>query len=280
MVPRSPSRFSTRSSNSRHRTGSQIPPASRENGRVHFRLGNEQPEISRFLAGRDVLMDLSSAARTLPSLDTMTHPSLDTDTDTCSEEPLIASAGQKRRWGLLVPGLVGGSLVALYALATPFVAPALRRVCLPFVPATPRQVENVLRMVQGRSGLLVDVGSGDGRIVTAAAKQGFRAVGYELNPWLVWFSRYHAWREGVQDLTTFHLSDLWKVNFSQYSNVVIFGVPQMMPLLAEKLEQELAEDARVVACRFPFPSWKPDQVAGEGIDTVWAYDARSFRRGR
>uniref|UniRef100_A0A3B5LDL9 FATP synthase c subunit lysine N-methyltransferase n=1 Tax=Xiphophorus couchianus TaxID=32473 RepID=A0A3B5LDL9_9TELE len=79
------------------------------------------------------------------------------------------SEGRRRRsrLGLVVTGVVGGSLVALYAVAAPFVAPALRRVCLPFVPATTAQVENVLRVLRTRTGTLVDIGSGDGRIVSA-----------------------------------------------------------------------------------------------------------------
>ncbi|XP_076972959.1 ATP synthase subunit C lysine N-methyltransferase isoform X2 [Tamandua tetradactyla] len=188
-----------------------------------------------------------------------------------------ANSLKKRNWGFLFTGIVGGSLVALYAVATPFITPALRKICLPFVPATPKQIENVLTMLRCRKGSLVDIGSGDGRIVIAAAKEGFTSVGYELNPWLVWYSRYRAWREGVHDSAKFYISDLWKVTFSQYTNVVIFGVPQTMPLLQRKLELELGEDARVIACRFPFPGWTPDLVTGEGIDTVWAYDAASFR---
>ncbi|KAM9024606.1 ATP synthase subunit C lysine N-methyltransferase isoform 3-T6 [Ara ararauna] len=132
-----------------------------------------------------------------------------------------------RSWGLLVTAGVGGTLVALYAVVLPFVTPALRRVCLPFVPATSTQIQNVLRMLENRSGSLVDIGSGDGRIVIAAAKMGFKAVGYELNPWLVWYSRYRAWRDGVHHNTRFFISDLWKVSFSHYTNVVVFGVPQM-----------------------------------------------------
>ncbi|KAG7241335.1 hypothetical protein CRUP_038268, partial [Coryphaenoides rupestris] len=88
------------------------------------------------------------------------------------------------RVGLVATGVLCGSLVALYAAAAPFVLPALRRVCLPFVPATPAQV-------------------------IAAAKRGFQASGFELNPWLVWYSRYKAWREGVHHSTSFHISDLW-----------------------------------------------------------------------
>ncbi|XP_053570487.1 ATP synthase subunit C lysine N-methyltransferase [Bombina bombina] len=185
---------------------------------------------------------------------------------------------KKKRWGLVVTGVVGGSLVALYAIATPFVVPALRKVCLPFVPATTTQVENVLKMLQSRTGRVVDIGSGDGRIVIAAAKKGFQAVGYELNPWLVWYSRYRAWREGVHHNAKFYISDLWKVSFSQYSNVVIFGVPQMMPQLEEKLQMELQDTARVIACRFPFPHWVPDHICGEGVDTVWTYNFKTLKK--
>ncbi|XP_041040340.1 ATP synthase subunit C lysine N-methyltransferase isoform X2 [Carcharodon carcharias] len=160
--------------------------------------------------------------------------------------------GPRRRWGLVLLGAAGGAAFALYVAAAPFVAPALRRVCLPFVPASTVQV-------------------------IAAAKQGFRAVGYELNPWLVWYSRYRAWREGVHHNTRFYISDLWKVSFSEYSNVVIFGVPQMMQSLEEKLQSELKGNARVVACRFPFPSWIAVHESGKGIDTAWLYDAKSFK---
>ncbi|XP_072219690.1 ATP synthase subunit C lysine N-methyltransferase [Leuresthes tenuis] len=189
----------------------------------------------------------------------------------------VKEKGNRSRLGLVVTGVVGGSLVALYAVATPFVAPALRKVCLPFVPATTVQVENVLKVLQARSGTLVDIGSGDGRIVIAAAKHGFQASGFELNPWLVWYSRFKAWREGVHRSTSFHISDLWKVSFAQYSNVVIFGVPQMMDQLEHKLASELPITAKVVACRFPFPTWVPEHTEGEGIDTVWVYDSKTFQ---
>ncbi|XP_056277585.1 ATP synthase subunit C lysine N-methyltransferase-like [Pseudoliparis swirei] len=204
------------------------------------------------------------------------------------EGPLLASAeGQlksdvkvkksRSRVGVIVTGLLGGSLVVLYAVAAPFIAPALRKYCLPFVPATTAQVKNVLGVLRARSGTLADIGSGDGRIVIAAAKHGFQASGFELNPWLVWYSRYMALREGVHRSTSFHISDLWKVSFAQYSNVVIFGVPQMMDQLELKLASELPCTAKVVACRFPFPTWVPEHSAGEGIDTVWVYDAKTFK---
>ena len=79
-------------------------------------------------------------------------------------------SGSRSRLGLAVTGALGGSLVALYAAAAPFLAPALRKICLPFVPATTAQVENVLRVLRDRSGTLVDIGSGDGRIVSVLSE--------------------------------------------------------------------------------------------------------------
>lgn len=50
-----------------------------------------------------------------------------------------------------------------------------------------------------------------------------------------------------------------------------------MDQLELKLASELPSTAKVVACRFPFPTWVPEHTAGEGIDTVWVYDAKTFK---
>ena len=63
-------------------------------------------------------------------------------------------------------GVSGAVFVGVYSLTIPFVAPAFRRVCLPYVPATTSQVHNVIRALKGRNGNLLDIGSGDGRIVS------------------------------------------------------------------------------------------------------------------
>ncbi|KAG8328592.1 hypothetical protein J6590_106597, partial [Homalodisca vitripennis] len=57
-----------------------------------------------------------------------------------------------------------GAAIALTVVCAPFVSPALRRVCLPYVPATSTQIDNVLHALKGRKGNLLDLGSGDGRI--------------------------------------------------------------------------------------------------------------------
>ncbi|XP_071965012.1 ATP synthase subunit C lysine N-methyltransferase-like [Antedon mediterranea] len=184
----------------------------------------------------------------------------------------VLSSSKKAKFGIFIAGACGVVVGGLYAVATPFVLPAFRRVCLPFVPATSRQVDNVFKVLNGRTGTLVDLGSGDGRIVIDAAKRGYNATGYELNPWLVWYSKITAVRERVKGNTNFYRNDLWKTDLSQYDNVVIFGVSSMMEQLESKLSNELLPGSKVVACRFPFTGWTPSQTIDEGIDSVWLYD--------
>ncbi|XP_064643673.1 ATP synthase subunit C lysine N-methyltransferase-like [Lineus longissimus] len=191
-----------------------------------------------------------------------------------SDNGFSTNTGNRRmtRTGWTILGVSGALFGTIYAVTTPFVLPALRKICLPYVPATTKQVENVMKMLKGRSGTFIDLGSGDGRIVIEAAKMGFRATGVELNPWLVWYSRISAWREGVNKQTKFVRRDLWKIDPSKYDNVVIFGVEQMMEPLEEKLKKELCADGHIVACRFPFKSWHPTNEINAGIDTVWLYE--------
>ncbi|XP_028669798.1 adenine nucleotide translocase lysine N-methyltransferase [Erpetoichthys calabaricus] len=183
-------------------------------------------------------------------------------------------------WGLLQ--IAAGTGFAAYVMWAGFLMPGFRRVPLklqvPYLPASLAQVDNVMGLLQGRSGKLVDLGSGDGRIVLEACRQGFRpAVGYELNPWLLRLAAFYAWRAGYSGNVMYRREDLWKVSLADCSNVTVFLAPSVLPLLQEKLLSELPEDALVVAGRFPFPEWTPIGTRGEGIDKTWAYDIRVLR---
>ncbi|XP_015914326.1 ATP synthase subunit C lysine N-methyltransferase [Parasteatoda tepidariorum] len=176
--------------------------------------------------------------------------------------------------GLIAVGTFGTVAVGLIAGCFPFVLPAFRRICLPYVPATDTQVSNVIRLLKKRKGKVIDLGSGDGRIVLSAAKLGFESVGVELNPWLVLYSKWKALSLGLRKKSSFKRQDIWKTDLRNFENVVIFGVEQMMSQLEEKLVTELSENACVIACRFPLPNWKESLSVGKGIDTVWIYEKR------
>lgn len=76
-----------------------------------------------------------------------------------------------RRLGLAVGCTIGGIGAGIMILALPFVSPGFRKFALPYVPATPVQLESVLRHMRGRTGRVVDLGSGDGRVVSEQTGQ-------------------------------------------------------------------------------------------------------------
>ncbi|KAK6617453.1 hypothetical protein RUM43_014462 [Polyplax serrata] len=172
---------------------------------------------------------------------------------------------------LIFGGITSGLAIGLTVVSTPFIFPYFRRVCLPYVPATTQQVENILYALKGRSGNVIDLGSGDGRIVLATAQNGFQSTGVELNPWLVAYSKLAAFKSGFHKNTRFLKTDLWKFNLEPYNNVVIFGVDSMMTELELKFLKELKPNTVIVACRFPLKKLKPVKTIGKGIDTVWIY---------
>ena len=96
---------------------------------------------------------------------------------------------------------------------------------------------------------LVDIGSGDGRIVLQSARAGYKAHGVELNRWLVYYSRLNAWRTGLRGQATFARQDLWNSGISKFNNVVICGVGQIMGQLESKLGKELVKGSVVVGER-------------------------------
>ncbi|XP_076241922.1 ATP synthase subunit C lysine N-methyltransferase [Calliopsis andreniformis] len=186
-----------------------------------------------------------------------------------SSKPSIVQ--QRKRLCFYLLGTTGGLATAISIICIPFVSPAFRRICLPYVPATTEQVDNIFKALTGRSGSLIDLGSGDGRIVFEAAKTGFKAYGIELNPWLVWYSKLKALSTGLSSQTTFIKQNLWKHNLSKYDNIVLFGVDQMMPDIEKKILTELQKECFVVTCRFPLPNMRAINKVGEGLDTVWIY---------
>ncbi|OHB18682.1 MAG: hypothetical protein A2666_03065 [Parcubacteria group bacterium RIFCSPHIGHO2_01_FULL_47_10b] len=111
---------------------------------------------------------------------------------------------------------------------------------------------------------VADIGSGDGRFVIGAARLGAQAVGYEINPFLVWISRLKIRFLRLQDLAQIRWANIWHVNFSGYTVVLLFGFPYMMKRLEKKLRYELPKGARVVSFAFTFPTWVPE-TAEKGV---------------
>lgn len=130
----------------------------------------------------------------------------------------------------------------------------------PFVTTPPEIVERMLALAETRrDDVVMDLGSGDGRIVIAAAtKYGARGIGVELDPALVATARENAQIAGVEQQTTFVNGDVLKADLSRATVITAYLLPWLMDALQPKFLAELAPGTRIVSHAFPMSGWEPD----------------------
>jgi precorrin-6B methylase 2 len=116
---------------------------------------------------------------------------------------------------------------------------------------------------------VIDLGSGDGRTVIAAAKRGARAHGIEYNPDMVALSIRNAAEAGVSDKATFAKADLFESDFSKATVITMFLLPDINLRLRPTL-LNLKPGTRVVSNSFTMEDWQADETANmEGKCTTW-----------
>jgi hypothetical protein len=108
------------------------------------------------------------------------------------------------------------------------------------------------------SDFLIDLGSGDGRTVIAAAKRGAKALGIEYNPQLVELSRRNAAREGVADRATFIHGDVFETDFSKATVITLFLLEELNLRLRPAI-LNMNPGVRVVSNSFDMGDWKPEE---------------------
>jgi len=128
-----------------------------------------------------------------------------------------------------------------------------------WVPTPAVLVEKMLDMARVTpQDYVVDLGSGDGRNIIAAARRGARAVGFEFNPQMVELSKRTAAKEGVSDKASFVQGDMFEADFSQADVLALFLLPDNMMKLKSKF-LDLKPGARIVGNTFGFQDWSPDE---------------------
>jgi SAM-dependent methyltransferase len=130
-----------------------------------------------------------------------------------------------------------------------------------FVPTPDDVVAKMLELAQvAKSDVVYDLGSGDGRIVIAAARTcGCRAVGIEIDAGLLTLARERARAARVEKLAAFRHDDLFEADFSDASVVALFILPGMMQKLLPKFDN-LKAGSRLVSHAFPIPGIIPTNV--------------------
>ncbi len=129
-----------------------------------------------------------------------------------------------------------------------------------WVPTPPVLVEKMLDMARVTpQDYVMDLGSGDGRNVIAAAKRGARALGVEYNPDMVELSRRIAAKEGVTDKATFVQGDMYEADISQATVLALFLLTDNLNTLVPKF-LDLNPGSRIVVNGFEIDGWKADEI--------------------
>ncbi len=160
--------------------------------------------------------------------------------------------------------------LVLLVIVLPFGVAAL--IGAPYVPILKRDSTRLLHLTGLKSGqTLIDLGSGDGRLLRAAASQGIRCIGYEVNPFLVLISRLVCWR--YRRLVTIHAADIWGIKLPPADAIYIFILDKYMARLDAKFSAEITRPTRVISYVFKLPGRTP--IRENNNTYVYEYPVKS-----
>ena len=178
----------------------------------------------------------------------------------------------------------------LAAVAALLLAPAFAAEEVPYVQ-TPQPVVDAMLKLAGVNGrdFLIDLGSGDGRVVVSAASRGARALGVDLDRHLLGVASEAAKREGVADRATFREQNLFETDLAGATVITTYLLPDMNLKLRPKI-LALKPGTRVVAHDYHMGDWLPDQretlevpekkVGLEGVSYVYLWHVPAQVAGR
>jgi Methyltransferase domain len=152
----------------------------------------------------------------------------------------------------------------------------------PYVPSPSSVVSDMLKLAEvGPKDFVIDLGSGDGRIVLTAAKVfGARGFGVDINEKLVKEANESAKLQGIADRAAFTVQDLFKTDISKATVVTMYLLPKTVNMLKDKLVNELRPGTRILSHDYPLSEWLhddyrqfdlEDKVAITGVTTTLIY---------
>lgn len=126
----------------------------------------------------------------------------------------------------------------------------------PFLPTLRARTDEAIDLLGLKTGqTLLELGSGDGRILRAAAAQGIKGIGYELNPLLVWYSRLACFK--YRKLVTIKCRNYWQVRLPECNGIYVFLLNPYMAKLNKKIMKESKSPIRLVSFAFKIPGRTP-----------------------
>ena len=141
----------------------------------------------------------------------------------------------------------------------------------PWIPTPMKKARTMLELAEvGPQDIVYDIGSGDGRIVTMAAREfGAKSVGIEMDPLRVMWSRLAIRRQGLTPMSKVLRENFFKSNIENATVVTVYQGVGVNKKLKEKFSRELKSGTRVVSYRFRFKGWTPIKTNEEASSYLY-----------
>ena len=125
----------------------------------------------------------------------------------------------------------------------------------PFLPTLKPRVDDALDMLNLKKGqTLLELGSGDGRILVAAAKRGYSSVGIELNPFMVAYSKIKTFK--YRKRVTIKWGNFWSMEWPDTDGIFVFLLDRYMDRLDRKIKASYKKPLKLVSFAFEIPHKK------------------------
>lgn len=133
-----------------------------------------------------------------------------------------------------------------------------------FVPSKQKDIANMIKLAKIKKGeRIIDMGAGDGEIVIALAKAGYKAEGCEINPVLIRKAQKRIKKLGLEKKAKVYYKNFWDLDFSDFDVVFLYGTSYIMNRLEKKLLDELRPGSRLVSNYFQLPNWQSEKSIGK-----------------
>lgn len=129
---------------------------------------------------------------------------------------------------------------------------------LPYVATDRNKIDTIIKFAQIKKGqTVVDLGSGDGRLLFAAAQEGAYAIGYELNPLLIAITLIHTKLKGLSNQIDVRRQNLWKADLKVADAIFVYSLKRDIQKFEDFVYQNAQKGTRIVVNTNPFPNKQP-----------------------
>lgn len=134
---------------------------------------------------------------------------------------------------------------------------------LPYVATNRKKVKTIIELASiKKSQTVIDLGSGDGRLLIASAQKGADAIGYELNPFLIAITKIHAVAKGLSKNVKVERKNLWKANLKVADVIFVYGRRHTMKKFEDFVFKNAKKGTKIIVNSdktIPFPNKKPQK---------------------